>query len=325
VAVIEEAQSVLSQHQSENSPFVQWVKEGRKYELGAIMVTQQPGSIDTRLLSQGDNFFSFHLTSATDLGALERVNAHFSQDVLTSLLSEPIRGNAYFWAAPAQPFVLPVRVLNFETEYKAAATGSAASGAQLVHEAVVTGLSSSPAEDRSAGATRGGRESAPPGAAGGLETTPAEAFEKDYPRAMEQFCHMVEECLLAEQSVRLWSSPKIGDTLRDDVYLVKAWNLAFAVGDRMTDPEVCRLFASQLRDRVAANPDRIRPALATRGWLAVPQSVTQTTKNQVAFLVLADRLREAAAKRGLRLESRVKPYPDSDLEVTQTADEGQEE
>ena len=45
VAVIEEAQSVLGGKQSETSPFVEWVKEGRKYELGAILITQQPGSL----------------------------------------------------------------------------------------------------------------------------------------------------------------------------------------------------------------------------------------------------------------------------------------
>ena len=54
---------------AEDSPFVSWVKEGRKYGLGAVLVTQQPGSIPAELLSQGDNFFVFHLLSAGDLTA----------------------------------------------------------------------------------------------------------------------------------------------------------------------------------------------------------------------------------------------------------------
>ena len=61
--MIEEAQSVLgaSGGSREDSPFVAWVKEGRKYGLGAVLITQQPGSIPAELVSQGDNFFVFHL------------------------------------------------------------------------------------------------------------------------------------------------------------------------------------------------------------------------------------------------------------------------
>jgi hypothetical protein len=116
IAVIEEAQAVLSKHPNEgDNIFVSWAKEGRKYNLGAIFVTQQPGAISHELLSQGDNFFVFHLLSAQDLFALKNANAHFSDDILASLLNEPIKGNAYFWSAPYQPFVLPMRVTNFET------------------------------------------------------------------------------------------------------------------------------------------------------------------------------------------------------------------
>jgi len=121
VAVIEEAQSVLGRSAAEDSPFVRWVKEGRKYHLGAVMVTQQPGSIAPELLSQGDNFFAFHLLSAHDLKTLQFHNAHFSDDILAHLLNEPIRGNAYFWSAPHQPFVLPARIRSFEHEYPTAA------------------------------------------------------------------------------------------------------------------------------------------------------------------------------------------------------------
>ena len=119
IAVIEEAQSVLSPKSADTSPFVEWAKEGRKYQLGSILITQQPSAIDPRLLSQGDNFFSFHLVAEGDLYALKRVNAHFSDDVLSQLLNEPIRGNAYYWSAPDQPFVLSTRIHSFD-EYVAA-------------------------------------------------------------------------------------------------------------------------------------------------------------------------------------------------------------
>jgi hypothetical protein len=120
VAVIEEAQNVLSTEKmkKENSPFVEWVKEGRKYNLGAIIVTQQPGAISDQLLSQGDNFFALHLVSNADLSALQRNNAHFSNDILSYILNEPIEGNAYFWSAPSQPYVISARLLSFEEYVK---------------------------------------------------------------------------------------------------------------------------------------------------------------------------------------------------------------
>ena len=67
IAVLEEAQSVLASKTSTSEPYLEWVKEGRKYGLGAVMITQQPGSIPNELLSQGDNWFVFHLLSASDL------------------------------------------------------------------------------------------------------------------------------------------------------------------------------------------------------------------------------------------------------------------
>jgi len=113
ITVIEEAQSVLSSAMNDKSPFVRWAKEGRKYDLGSILITQQPGSIATELLSQGDNFFAFHLLSEHDLRALQGSNAHFSNDILASILNEPIKGNAYFWSAPDQPFVLATKIIDF--------------------------------------------------------------------------------------------------------------------------------------------------------------------------------------------------------------------
>ncbi len=127
IAVVEEAQSVLGaagQGQAEDGPFVSWVKEGRKYGLGAVLVTQQPGSMPAELLSQGDNFFVFHLLAADDLFALKRANAHFSDDLLATLLNEPLVGHGVFWSsAPgtdrhARPYPLPVRVLSFEAEHR---------------------------------------------------------------------------------------------------------------------------------------------------------------------------------------------------------------
>lgn len=118
IVIIEEAQSVLGRNLDETSPFVEWVKEGRKYELGAILITQQPGSMAPELMSQADNWFCFHLLSEGDANTLGKYNSHFSNDVLSHLIAEPIRGNCFMWSAPHQPFVLPVRIRSFEELFK---------------------------------------------------------------------------------------------------------------------------------------------------------------------------------------------------------------
>lgn len=115
IAVVEEAQSVLNENAPAAEPYVAWVKEGRKYDLGALLITQQPGSIPVEILSQGDNWFIFHLLSATDLTSLKRANAHFSDDLLSSLLNEPIPGQGVFWSSVGgKPYPVSLRALSFE-------------------------------------------------------------------------------------------------------------------------------------------------------------------------------------------------------------------
>ena len=121
IAVVEEAQAVLgSGGSSAEDAYVTWVKEGRKFDLGAVLVTQQPGSISSEILSQGDNWFAFHLLSATDLRAMRNANAHFSGDVLASLLNEPIPGHGVFWSSVSgRSYPIPVRTMLFEAEHAA--------------------------------------------------------------------------------------------------------------------------------------------------------------------------------------------------------------
>ncbi|MGC9216565.1 ATP-binding protein [Acidithiobacillus sp.] len=115
IAVVEEAQSVLNENAPAAEPYIAWVKEGRKYDLGALLITQQPGSIPVEILSQGDNWFIFHLLSAADLISLKRANAHFSDDLLSSLLNEPIPGQGVFWSSVGgKPYPVSLRALSFE-------------------------------------------------------------------------------------------------------------------------------------------------------------------------------------------------------------------
>jgi hypothetical protein len=119
IAVIEEAQSVLREEKAGYGPYISWVKEGRKYDLGAVLITQQPGSISEEILSQGDNWFVFHLLSAEDLKALKRANAHYSDDILASLLNEPIEGQCVLWSsASRRPYPVSARILSFEDLYR---------------------------------------------------------------------------------------------------------------------------------------------------------------------------------------------------------------
>ena len=93
-------------------------KRGPKIRPGALLVTQQPGSLPNEILSQGDNWFIFHLLSAADLVSAKRANAHFSDDLLSSLLNEPITGQGVFWSSVGgKPYPIPMRVLSFEKLY----------------------------------------------------------------------------------------------------------------------------------------------------------------------------------------------------------------
>ena len=122
IAVVEEAQAVLNERATAAEPYIQWVKEGRKYDLGAVLVTQQPGSIPNEILSQGDNWFLFHLLSAGDLYNVRAANAHFGQDLLSALLNEPIPGQGVFWSSVAgKQYPVPLRVLSFEKQYESLA------------------------------------------------------------------------------------------------------------------------------------------------------------------------------------------------------------
>src|SRR5205809_5130839 len=99
-------------------PYTESVKEGLKYDLGAVLITQQPGSIPAEILSQGDNWFIFHLLSEGDLKNVQRANAHFSKDILSALLNEPIAGQGVFWSSVGgTPYPISLRVLSFERMY----------------------------------------------------------------------------------------------------------------------------------------------------------------------------------------------------------------
>jgi len=115
IAVFEEAQNVLNKNAVEEgwSYFVRWAKEGRKYHLGLIYVTQQPGAIAEEIVSQTDNFFVMHLLGKGDIDVLRRANPHYDGVISDFLSKETIVGNTYIYSAPKQPYVFPCKVFEF--------------------------------------------------------------------------------------------------------------------------------------------------------------------------------------------------------------------
>jgi hypothetical protein len=205
ISVIEEAQSVLSPKATDTSPFVVWAKEGRKYQLGSILVTQQPGAIAKQLLSQGDNFFSFHLISENDLRELQKVNAHFSDDILSAILNEPIKGNAYIWSAPDQPFVIGAKIVNFQ---------------KYVDEKI----------------KNAGEED--------IKETPAEEFSRQLPDLEKRFDKFLKEAITHTKQVKIYENISIDGKENNEVVATKFWNLKFGL-TKVIGADLGRLFCEK--------------------------------------------------------------------------------
>jgi len=118
IAVFEEAQNVLNRKAVEEakSVFTRWAKEGRKFQLGLIYVTQQPGAIAEEIVSQTDNYFVMHLLNKGDIDALKKANPHYDGVNADFLSMETFVGNTYIYSAPLQPYVFPAKISEFGKE-----------------------------------------------------------------------------------------------------------------------------------------------------------------------------------------------------------------
>lgn len=119
IAVFEESQNVLNKKavNEAKSIFTRWAKEGRKFQLGLIYVTQQPGAIAEEIVSQTDNFFVMHLLNKGDIDALKKANPHYGGIIANFLSMETFVGNTYIYSAPLQPYVFPAKVFEFKKEF----------------------------------------------------------------------------------------------------------------------------------------------------------------------------------------------------------------
>jgi hypothetical protein len=115
VIFVEEAQNVLSDEfvRSNANPFVRVAKEGRKFGLGIVAITQRPSAISDEIRTQAENFFAFHMGNSDDIKALVKSNIQYDGVISAFLQRETIAGNLYF-VTSAQSFVAPVRVVEFE-------------------------------------------------------------------------------------------------------------------------------------------------------------------------------------------------------------------
>lgn len=115
VVFVEEAQNVLSQEfvKSNANPFVRVAKEGRKFGLGLVAVTQRPSAISDEIRTQAENFFAFHMGNSDDIRALVKSNINYDGVISNFIQRETIAGNLYMVSSD-QAFALPVRVTEFE-------------------------------------------------------------------------------------------------------------------------------------------------------------------------------------------------------------------
>lgn len=115
VIFVEEAQNVLSEEfvRTNANPFVRVAKEGRKFSLGLVAVTQRPSAISEEIRSQAENFFVFHMGNTRDVKALVESNMNYGGVISKFIQSETIPGNLYMVSAN-QSFALPLRVAEFE-------------------------------------------------------------------------------------------------------------------------------------------------------------------------------------------------------------------
>ncbi len=115
VIFVEEAQNVLSEEfvKSNANPFVRVAKEGRKFGLGLVAITQRPSAISEEIRTQAENFFAFHMGNSDDIKALIKSNVNYDGVIANFIQRETIAGNLYMVSSD-QAFALPVRVAEFE-------------------------------------------------------------------------------------------------------------------------------------------------------------------------------------------------------------------
>lgn len=306
LAIMEEAQYYLGgRSRREDSPFVRWFKEGRKYQLGSVIITQQPGAIGPELVSQCDNFFVFHLLSGVDLDALGHSNLHYSADIVNSLASEPIPGNCFFWSGRGLSIVTCARILPF--------SGVVAESRRELRE-------DARKPDREVRVVR----EAPPDAGEG----PADGPANRRPGALADLGEIVDSVIRTERAVPihpvqkrklLWADAAEDDyPPPDQLLVVTAYNLRFQVTDRIeaglasqnADAATRESLLESFGDRRVVREHLLQQALRERQWCPdrpiAKAKHPQKGRDMEYYVLLRSRLTDA---------KRIKDGPGLEIEI----------
>jgi hypothetical protein len=119
IVFVEEAQNLLSDRQvREGNPIARLAKEGRKYNLGLVYVSQQPGAIAKEILTQTSTFFALHLLSKMDIKALQDINPHYEGVIADFVQMESLQGHAYIYSTvpemATQSYVFATKATSFK-------------------------------------------------------------------------------------------------------------------------------------------------------------------------------------------------------------------
>lgn len=114
---IEESQNYLSSEQTRGGGiYERLAKEGRKFHLGLVYITQQPSAIDPKITSQTENIIAMHMSNKEDTNVLNKIKDKFDDLTCRFLKDEAQKGLAYIYSEPHQPFVLPCQIHLFNKE-----------------------------------------------------------------------------------------------------------------------------------------------------------------------------------------------------------------
>jgi len=147
IVFVEEAQNLLSDKQvREGNPIARLAKEGRKYNLGLVYVSQQPGAIAKEILTQTNTFFALHLLSKFDIKALQDINPHYEGVIADFIQMESLQGHAYIYSTvpemQTQSYVFATKSTSFSDTVKSLASkqGTGTSAIKRSHDEISSQL-----------------------------------------------------------------------------------------------------------------------------------------------------------------------------------------
>lgn len=117
IVYIEEAQNFLSDKNiGQGSIYERIVKEGRKFHIATVYITQQPSAISLSITSQTENIFALHMSNEGDTSVLHKIKDKYDELTCRFIKDEAAQGLCYCFSEPYQPFVLSVQLHKFSKE-----------------------------------------------------------------------------------------------------------------------------------------------------------------------------------------------------------------